>query len=151
AELPAGLLRPMDDVIGESVAPRRLNLLLVTAFAMIAVGLTATGLYGVMAYLVAQRTREIGVRMGARAPRRLQRAGVFRPAAGRAVAGMAAGSVGALALTRSLTSLLFGVGAAEPAIYGAVAALLATVAALAVAVPSARATRVDPLIALRDS
>ncbi|HXI32254.1 MAG TPA: hypothetical protein VNG89_27635, partial [Vicinamibacterales bacterium] len=74
-----------------------------------------------------------------------------REAAGMTVAGIAAGSLGALTLTRSLTSLLFGVGAADPVIYASVAALLAAVAALAVAVPSARATRVDPLVALRDN
>ena len=151
AELAVGLLRPMDDVIGESVAPRRLNFLLVSAFAIIAVGLTATGLYGVMAYIVAQRTREIGVRMALGASRAQVLAMMFREAAGMTVAGIAAGSLGALTLTRSLTSLLFGVGAADPVIYASVAALLATVAALAVAVPSARATRVDPLVALRDN
>jgi putative ABC transport system permease protein len=148
---PLGLVRPMDDVIAESVATRRLNFVLVSAFAFVAVVLTAAGLYGVMAYLVAQRTREIGVRiaLGASPGQVLQL--MMRQAGSMTLAGIALGVGGALAVTRSMTSLLFGVSAADPAIYVAVSALLALVALVAVAVPSSRAARVDPLVALRDA
>ncbi|HMF93780.1 MAG TPA: ABC transporter permease [Vicinamibacterales bacterium] len=151
AELPVGLLRPMDDVIGESVAPRRLNFLLVSAFAAIAMGLTATGLYGVMAYLVAQRTREIGVRMALGASRPAVLLMMLREAGAMTATGIAVGLAGARALSRFLATLLFGVSATEPMIYVAVALLLAAVALVAVLVPSSRATRVDPLVVLRES
>jgi putative ABC transport system permease protein len=150
-QLPIGLVRPMDEVIAESVAPRRLNFVLVSAFALVALVLTAAGLYGVMAYLVTQRTREIGVRMALGASRRQVLALVLRQAGAMTLAGIAIGVAGALLLTRSMTSLLFGVSAADPLVYVGVSALLAAVAVLAVAVPSSRATRIDPLAALRET
>jgi predicted permease len=150
-QLPIGLVRPMDDLIGDSVAPRRLNFVLVSAFALVALVLTAAGLYGVMAYVVAQRTREIGVRMALGATRR-QVLGMMFQQAGRLTAiGIGVGVAGALLMTRSMTTLLFGVSAASPLVYLGVSTLLAAVALIAVAVPSSRATRVDPLLALRDS
>ena len=149
--LPIGLVRPMDDLIGDSLAPRQLNFVLVSAFAFVALVLTAAGLYGVMAYLVTQRTREIGVRMALGAsPRQILRL-VLGQAGAMALVGIGAGIVGALALTRSMTSLLFGVSTADPAVYVVVSLLLAVVALVAVAVPASRATRVDPVNALRDS
>jgi putative ABC transport system permease protein len=148
-QLPIGLVRTMDDMIGESIAPRRLNFVLVSAFAVVALVLTAAGLYGVMAYVVVQRTREIGVRVALGATRGQVLALMFRQAGTLTAIGIALGVAGALVLTRSMSSLLFGVSAADPLIYVAVSALLAAVAALAVAVPSSRATRVDPLHALR--
>jgi putative ABC transport system permease protein len=150
-QLPIGMVRPMDDVIGESIAPRRLNFVLVSAFAVVALVLTAAGLYGVMAYVVAQRTREIGVRMALGATRRQVLGLMFRQAGSMTAAGIALGITGALVLTRSMTSLLFGVSAADPLVYAGVSAILAAVAFVAVAVPSSRATRIDPLLALRDS
>jgi ABC-type antimicrobial peptide transport system permease subunit len=141
----------MDDLIGDSVAPRRLNFVLVSAFAAVALILTAAGLYGVMSYLVAQRTREIGVRMALGASRRQVLALVLREAGTMTLFGMGLGIAGALALTRSMTAMLFGVSAANPLIYVSMSLLLAAVALLAVAVPASRATRVDPLLALRDS
>jgi putative ABC transport system permease protein len=150
-QLPIGVVRQMDDLIGDSIAPRRLNFVLVSMFAVVALVLTAAGLYGVMAYLVAQRTREIGVRMALGATRGQVLALIFRQAAVMMAAGIGLGVGGALLLTRSMRSLLFGVSAADPLVYAGVSALLAAVAVLAVAVPSSRATRIDPLLALRDS
>ena len=148
---PIGTVSAMEDLIAASVAPRRLNLWLVGAFAVVALVLTAAGLYGVMSYLVAQRTREIGVRMALGASRASVLVLMLRQAGTMMILGIGVGLVGALALTRSLASLLFGVTASDPAIYAGVSLLLAAVALLAVAVPSSRATRVDPLAALRGS
>jgi len=150
-QLPIGPVRPMGDLIGDSVAPRRLNFVLVSAFAFVALVLTASGLYGVMSYVVAQRTREIGVRMALGATRSQVLAMMFRQAGTMTLVGIGTGIAGALVLTRSMSSLLFGVSAADPAIYIGVSLIFAIVACLAVAVPSLRATRVDPLAALRDS
>ena len=151
AQVPIGMVRGMDDLIGDSIAPRRLNFVLVSAFAAVALILTAAGLYGVMSYLVAQRTREIGVRMALGATRGQVLQLVLREAGSMTLVGIAVGVGGALLLTRSMTSMLFGVSAANPLIYLSMSLLLALVALLAIAVPSSRATRVDPLSALRDS
>jgi putative ABC transport system permease protein len=148
---PIGTVSAMEDLISASVAPRRLNLWLVGAFAVVALLLTAAGLYGVMSYLVAQRTREIGVRMALGASPGSVLALMLRQAGTMMLLGIGIGVAGALALTQSLASLLFGVTARDPAVYAGVSLLLAVVATLAVAVPSSRATRVDPLAALRDS
>ena len=150
-QLPVGIVRTMEDVIGDSVAPRRLHGVLVSAFALLALVLTGAGLYGVMSYIVAQRTREIGVRMALGASGRQVLGMVFGQAGRVTAAGIGTGVAGALALTRSMSSLLFGVSAADPLIYAAVSVLLAAVALVAVAVPASRATRIDPLAALRDS
>ena len=151
SQVPIGAVRSLADLIGESVAPRRLNFMLVTSFAVVAVVLTAAGLYGVMAYIVAQRTREIGVRMALGATKGQVLGMMFRQAGALTAAGIGLGIGGALVMTRSMTSLLFGVNAADPLVYVGVSAILALVALAAVAVPSSRATRVDPLAALRES
>ena len=146
---PLGAIRSMDALIADSVAPRRLNFVLVSTFASLALVLSATGLYGVMAYLVAQRTREIGVRMALGAtPQHVLRM-VMRQAGAMTAAGIAAGIVGALLMTRSMTSMLFGISPADPRVYAGVSMLLALVALVASAIPSSRATRVDPITALR--
>jgi putative ABC transport system permease protein len=148
---PVALIRPMDELIAQSVAPRRLNFLLLSVFALVAVTLTAAGLYGVMAYLVSQRTREIGVRMALGAtPSSVLRL-VARQAGGMTAAGMAVGLAGAYLFARYLTTLLFQVSAWEPAVYAAVLLVLALVACVAIVIPCSRASRVDPLAALRDS
>jgi ABC-type antimicrobial peptide transport system permease subunit len=147
---PVGQIRTMDDLIAQSVAPRRLNLMLLVVFALVAVTLTAAGLYGVMAYLVAQRTREIGVRMALGATPSSVLALVLRQAGAMTTAGILIGLAGAYAFARYLASLLFHVSATDPTVYGAVAALLAAVACLAIVIPCSRATRVDPLTALRE-
>ena len=149
---PIGTVSAMEDLISASVAPRRLNLVAgLGAFAVVALVLTAAGLYGVMSYLVAQRTREIGVRMALGASRANVLGLMLRQAGTMMALGIGLGLIGALALTRSLGSLLFGVTASDPSVYLGVSLLLAVVALLAVAVPSSRATRVDPLSALRDA
>ena len=150
AQLPIGMVRAMTDLIDESVAPRRLDFMLVSAFASVALVLTAAGLYGVMAYVVAQRTREIGVRMALGATRAQVLALMFRQAGALTAVGVALGVGGALVLTRAMRTLLFGVSAADPVVFASVSSLLIVVAAAAVAVPSSRATRIDPLAALRE-
>jgi putative ABC transport system permease protein len=149
-QLPVGAVQSMDQLIAESVAPRRLNLVLVAVFACVAVTLTAAGLFGVMSHLVAQRRREIGVRIALGASRRQVLALVIRQAGVMTGAGLAAGLAGAFALTRSMRSMLFAVSAADPRVYLGVSLLLVVVAFAAVIVPSSRASRVDPLTALRE-
>jgi putative ABC transport system permease protein len=138
-------------MIAESVAPRRLNFILVSAFACVAVVLTAAGLYGVMSYIVTQRTREIGVRMALGATRRQVLAMVVRQVGVIAAIGIGTGVAGALLLTRWISSLLFGIDPSDPLVYAGVSVMLAVVALLAAAIPSGRASRIDPLRALRDS
>ena len=149
SQQPVGAIQSMEDLIARSVAPRRVNSLLLSVFALVAVTLTAAGLYGVMAYLVGQRTREIGVRMALGASPRAILVLVLRQAGSMMAAGIAIGVLGALALTQSLTALLFGVRSTDVRVYVGVSLWLAVVALLAVAVPLARATRVDPITALR--
>jgi putative ABC transport system permease protein len=147
--LPVYGLRPMSEVVARSmVQPRFLSLLLAT-FAGIALFLAAIGIYGVMAYAVAQRTQEIGVRMALGA----QRLHVLRLVFGQGFVllaiGTAIGLVGAFGLTRLMHSLLFEVTPTDPLTYSAVVVLLAVVALFACYIPARRATRVEPLVALR--
>ncbi len=149
ANVPAGNLTPMDVRIRETIYTDRLIALLSGAFGLLATLLAAIGLYGVVAYAVAQRTAEIGIRMALGAPP----AGVLRMIlweAGRmAGAGIAIGLVAAIALSRLLESQLFGVQAADPAILAAAALLLAAIALVAAFVPGWRASRIDPISALK--
>jgi putative ABC transport system permease protein len=147
--LPVYGLRTMSEVVGRSmVQPRFLSLLLAT-FSVIALFLAAIGIYGVMAYSVAQRTQEIGVRMALGA----QRLHVLRLVFGQGFVLLAIGTLiglgGAFALTRVMHNLLFGITPTDPLTYAAVVALLAAVALLACYIPARRATKVDPLVALR--
>jgi ABC-type antimicrobial peptide transport system permease subunit len=148
---PIGTVVRVDDMIAESVAPRRLNFILVSAFAFLAVVLTAAGLYGVMSYIVTQRTREIGVRMALGATRRQVLTMVVRQVGVIAAIGIGVGVCAALVLTRWISSLLFGIDPSDPVVYAGVSILLALVALLAAAIPSGRASRIDPLRALRES
>jgi putative ABC transport system permease protein len=147
--LPLYEVLTMEEVISESLAGRRLNLWLLGLFAGMALVLAATGLYGVISYLVAQRTREIGVRMALGAQTWDVIALVMRQAAGLTGTGIAVGLAGALAFTSLLESLLYGVSARDPLTYAALAALLAVVALLATWLPAWRASRVDPILAIR--
>jgi putative ABC transport system permease protein len=142
-------VRTMDEVVDESVAERRLTMVLLTAFAGAALLLAAVGIYGVIAYSVTQRTQEIGIRMALGAQRR----DVLRMIVGEAVMlvgiGIALGLAGALALTNLMKDLLFQVRPADPFTFVAGIATLTIVALVASYVPGRRATRVDPVIALR--
>ncbi len=149
ADVPVADIRTMDDVVSESTVQRRLTMLLLAAFAGIALALAAVGIYGVINYSVTQRTQEIGIRMALGAERSAVVRMVVSQAMRLAAAGIAAGGLGAWLLTRLMQKLLFGVDAADPLTFAAVATVLAAVAAAAAAVPARRATRVDPALTLR--
>jgi len=139
----------MDGVISESVAPRRFQLTLVLLFAACALLLAALGIYGVVAYSIERRTTEIGMRMALGASSGSLIGMVMRQGLAPVLAGLVVGAAAALALGRMLASLLFGVQASNPAVIAAVSAVLLITGALACAVPARRATRVDPMHALR--
>ncbi|MGD0301960.1 MAG: ABC transporter permease [Bryobacteraceae bacterium] len=142
-------IRTMEQVVGESQSSSRFTLVLLGIFAAVAMGLAAIGIYGVISYSVTQRTREIGIRIALGA----ERSDVLRLVVGQgtvlAVSGVAVGLAGALALTRVMRSLLFGVSATDPAIFAGAAAFLAAVALLASYIPARRAMAVDPTVSLR--
>jgi putative ABC transport system permease protein len=147
--LPVANLQPMDAVVARSMAERRMVMAILAGFAIVAALLAAIGIYGVMAYSVAQRTREIGVRMalGAR-PTDILRL-VLGRALGLTAVGAAIGAAGALALTRFMTTLLFDTEPTEPSVFAMVVGGLVAVAAAASLLPGRAASRVDPLVALR--
>jgi putative ABC transport system permease protein len=141
--------RPLGDVVGEMTAQRRLNTLLLAGFAAVAVLLSGVGIYGVIAHGVARRRRELGVRMALGAPRAGILALVLREGMVLAAAGLVAGLLAAVGLGRLLVSLLYQVSATDPATFAAIAVVAILVAAAASLVPAFRATRVDPVTALR--
>jgi putative ABC transport system permease protein len=147
--LPIVHVTTLDGLLDETVAPRRFSTILLGAFAFLALILAAVGIYGVMSYVVSLRINEIGIRMALGAqPRDIWRL-IVGSGARLALAGIAIGLIGALALTRLLSSLLFEVRATDPITFAAVALLLAAVALLACYVPARRAMRADPMFALR--
>jgi predicted permease len=149
ASLPVASVRRMSEVVRGSVAANRFVTALLAAFAATAILLTAVGLYGLVSYKVAMRTREIGVRVALGAEPRSLVALVVRDGLGFTLAGLAAGLVAALALGRLVSGFLFGVTATDPRTYAIVAGGLLAVAVAACVVPALRATRVSPLTALR--
>ena len=148
-ELPLPRFRSMDEIVSASVAQRRFQLTLVLLFAAIALGLASLGIYGVVSYSVAQRRGEMGIRMALGATGSDLRRLVLRQGLAPVVIGLAAGLAGALAAGRVLSGLLFGVSSTDPLTMSVVAAVLLAVGAAACYVPALRATRSDPLVALR--
>jgi putative ABC transport system permease protein len=149
AAQPIYSVRTMGKIRSDSLASERLNLTLLGLFAALALTLAVVGLYGVMSYVVAERTHELGVRLALGAQVRDVYALILRQGMRLALLGVALGLGGALALTRLLKQLLFGVNATDPLTFGGVALLLVGVALLACWIPARRATKVDPMIALR--
>jgi putative ABC transport system permease protein len=149
ADAPVYAIRTVEELLNRSVATPRFNTLLLGLFAAVALILTTVGLYGVIACSVSENTQQIGIRMALGA----QRSDVFRLIVGQGVAltigGVAIGLAAAYALTRLMSSLLFGVGATDPWTFGGVAVLLIGVASIACYVPARRAMNVDPMVALR--
>ncbi len=149
-EQPVGAVLTMDQQLSNSLTRRRFSVTLLSAFGAVAVSLAAIGLYGVLAFIVAQRRREIGVRMALGAQPRDVVADVLGHGLRLAAVGIVAGIALALGTTRLVSSLLFGTSPTDVVTFAAVAALLVAIAAGASLVPALRASRVDPLIALRD-
>jgi putative ABC transport system permease protein len=139
----------LESMVDRALGQPRFYVLLLTIFAALAVVLAVVGIYGVIAYTVQQRTREIGIRIALGASRERVVAMVVRRGLMLALAGITLGSAAAYAVSRVLQSLLYGVGARDPITFIAVAALLGVVAVLASWVPARRAARVDPLAAMR--
>jgi putative ABC transport system permease protein len=143
-------VRTMEDLYSESVAARRLNMLLLAAFAGLALLLAAVGIYSVLAYAVRRRVREIGLRMALGAQTRDVLRLIVGDGLKPTLLGVAIGWVGAFALSRVIANLVFGVKTTDPATFGAVSAVLAAVAIIACIVPAYRATQVEPVKALQD-
>ena len=146
---PVSDVKTMDEIMADSVAPRRFALTLFSLFAGVAMVLTVIGIYGVLAYIVTERTPELGIRMALGA----QTHNVLRLVAGQglklALSGVGIGLLGALALTRLMKGLLFEVSATDPLTFALIALLLAGVALLACWIPARRAAKIDPIVALR--
>jgi putative ABC transport system permease protein len=149
SQLAASKIRTMDQVISESTARQNFNMLLLTIFAGLALLLAAIGIYGLMSYTVEQRTQEIGIRMALGADRSDMLKLVVRQGMLLTGIGVAIGLAASFGLNRLLANLLFGVKATDPVTYVAVAVILVSVALLACYIPARRATKIDPLVALR--
>jgi putative ABC transport system permease protein len=148
-EIPLYQVRPLDELVAERSAERRLAAQLISVFATVALVLAAVGIYGVMSYAVAQRTQEIGIRMALGAGQESITQMVLRNGATLAIAGVLIGLVAAFLLARLISSLLFQTSASDPPTFSIVPLLLLVVALVASYLPARRAARVDPMVALR--
>jgi predicted permease len=147
--LPLYNVRTMEHRVDESLARRRFSMLMLTLFACLALGLAAIGIYGVIAFLVSQSTREVGIRMALGATPREILMLIVRQGLLVAALGVGIGLCGAFILTRFMTTLLYGVRATDPLTFGAIGLMLGGIALLASYVPARRAARIDPMISLR--
>jgi predicted permease len=148
--LPLSNVRTLDQALASTLAPRRFLMLLVAVFAGAATLLAGVGIYGVMAYLVGRRTREIGIQVALGASRSVVIGAVLRQSLGNVAVGVLAGVLGALAITRFLQSELYGLQATDPSTFAAMTTLLVLVALAATWIPARRAARVEPSVALRE-
>jgi putative ABC transport system permease protein len=139
----------MEHVVAAALARQRFSMLLLAIFAAVALALAAVGIYGVMSYSVAQQTHEIGIRNGSRSKTQRRAEDTVKQGLRLVGIGLACGVVIALVLTRVMATLLFGFSATDPVTFGSIALVLLAVALLASYLPALRATRVDPMIALR--
>jgi putative ABC transport system permease protein len=148
-DLPIINMRTMTEVISDSIWQPRLYAILFGVFAAVALALASVGLYGVMAYSVSERSREIGIRMALGAERRDVLKLIVAQGMTLTLIGIGVGLAAALALTRLMRSLLFEVSVTDPSTFAGLAALLSVVAMLACYLPARRATKVDPMVALK--
>jgi putative ABC transport system permease protein len=148
-EQPVANVRPLRQLLADSIARNRFTMFLFAVFSGVALVLATIGIYGVMAYSVSQRSGEIGIRMALGAQRGDILGLVFNQGGRLVAAGLACGFVGALLLTRFIATQLYGITAHDPLTFAAIGLLLAAVALLACLIPARRATRVDPMVALR--
>ena len=148
-DLPMYYVRSMGQRVDESLAQRQFSMLLLGVFAGVALALATIGIYGVMAYLVSQGTREIGIRMALGATQRDVLGLIVRQGMTLAISGLAIGLAGAFALTRLIRSLLFGVQPTDPVTFVGISVMLAFIALLASYIPAQRAARIDPMVSLR--
>jgi putative ABC transport system permease protein len=150
AQQPVWKVRSMETLLAGARGPARALSILIAMFAAVALLLAAVGIYGVMTYLVAQRTREIGIRMALGASARTVVAMVVGRGLALTLAAILLGILGAAALTRTMATLLFGVGPLDPLTFVAAAGVLGAVALIACYLPARRAARVDPVVALAE-
>lgn len=146
---PVSNLRSMDEIVSEAVARQRFSMLLLGIFAALAMVLAAVGIYGVMSYSIAQRTREIGLRIALGAQKSDVLKMILRQGLRFVAAGLAIGLAASFVLTRVMASLLFGISATDPATFVAISLVLIAVALLASYIPAVRAMKIDPMLALR--
>jgi ABC-type antimicrobial peptide transport system permease subunit len=147
--LPVSNIASLETVVAESISQPRFYMLLLAVFAAVALMLAAIGIFGVLSYAVSQRTREIGIRMALGAPGRTVVNLIVRQAMFLVVSGVAAGTIAALYVSKAMTKMLFSVTPTDPVTFAGVAAVLVAVALFASYLPARRATRVDPIVALR--
>jgi predicted permease len=148
---PAAEFRPIRQIVDHAVSPRRFFVLLVSAFAALGLILASLGIYGVISYAVTRRTQEIGIRMALGATAGKVQLGVIRDTLRLALVGIALGTAASFAVARAISSLLFGTEPADPATFAAVVLLLCGVALVAGFIPARRASRIDPMMALRSN